>query len=238
MKSILHPGDEVLIVFTVRPTSAGTARIAFLGERYPFEPVGFWVDIQWATIAQDLKRRLDYSKLEVLFSDNGPDIQGTLVEEAMAHQRCIWHGKRDFPDVLYADGSKKFQQQSFKKKLDAIPAMGLDKAQLEQLKPEDVPEVKELADNTRQAFRELIQMLDPSRYPKARAYIENLSDHLCTFFDWWIEHKQWIFITTDAVETAFSQVKNRIKRIGRRWTEKGLINWLRVTVKEICFLHL
>lgn len=113
--------------------------------------------------------------------------------------------------------------------------MSLDKAQLEQLRPEDVPRVKELADNTRQAFRELIHMLDPSRYPKARTYIENLSEHICTFFDWWIEHRQWIPMTTNAVETAFSLVKNRIKHIGRRWTEKGLIDWLRVTMKKIFF---
>lgn len=211
--------------------------LASRGERSPFEPVGLWVNTNWASIEQDLKARLDYGKLEVLFSDGGSGIQENLLEEGMVHQRCIWHGKRDFPYLLYADGLKKPQQQPFREKLDAIPAMRLDKAQLEELKPEDLPKVKELADITKQAFRELIRMLDPAQYPKARVYIENLSEHLCTFFDWWIEHKQWIPITTNAVETAFSQVKNRIKRIGRRWTEKGLINWLMVTMKKIFFHH-
>lgn len=94
--------------------------------------------------------------------------------------------------------------------------MCLGKAQLEQLNSGDLSRVKELVSNTKQAFRELINMLDASRYPKARAYIENLSEYICTFFDWWIEHKQWVPMATNAVETAFSLVKNRIKRICRR----------------------
>jgi len=80
-------------------------------------------------------------------------------------------------------------------------------------------------------------VLDLTRYRKARYYIENLSEHLCAFFNWWIEHKKWIPITTNAAETAFSQVKNRIKHIGKQWTERGLINWLSVTVKKVLFPH-
>jgi hypothetical protein len=95
--------------------------LASRGERCPFEPVGFWVDTQWARIAQDLKARLDYSKLEVLFSDGGPGIQENLLEKAMVHQRCIWHGKRDFPYLLYADRLKSLTNNHFEKNL--VPSL-------------------------------------------------------------------------------------------------------------------
>lgn len=60
------------------------------------EPVGFWVDKDWKFIREDLEKRLDYSKLEVLFSDGGPVIEFNLLAEGMRSQRCVWHGKRDF----------------------------------------------------------------------------------------------------------------------------------------------
>ncbi len=40
-------------------------------------------------------------------------------------------------------------------------------------------------------------------------------------------------LTTNAIENAFSQVNHRIKRVGRRWSEAGLLNWLKVTFYKI-----
>ena len=40
-------------------------------------------------------------------------------------------------------------------------------------------------------------------------------------------------LNTNAIESAFSQVNNRIKRIGRRWSDKGLLNWLKVVFYKI-----
>jgi len=33
----------------------------------PFEPVGFWINTDWAQIRKDLEQRLNYDKIEVLF---------------------------------------------------------------------------------------------------------------------------------------------------------------------------
>ena len=76
-------------------------------------------------------------------------------------------------------------------------------------------------------------MLNPDKYPKARSYLLNLKEDLFTFFDVWLEKGEWIPLTTNALENGFSQVKNRIWSIGKRWTEKGLINWLRVSLQKI-----
>jgi len=87
--------------------------LASEGVKRRFEPVGFWVAKDWGFIRKDLQERLDYKKLEVLFSDGDPEIDDNLLSEGMRPQRCIWHGKRDFPILLYLDGAKKEDQQAF-----------------------------------------------------------------------------------------------------------------------------
>lgn len=207
--------------------------MASVGEGEPFEPVGFWVDKSWRQIKEDLAKRLDYGRLEVLFSDGGAGIEEALLEEGMLHQRCVLHGKRDFSYILYADGFKKAEQEPLKERLEAIPVFHLNKDNLEELSAEDAARVKELAERTHQGFRDMVEFLDPEKYPKARAYIENLSDNIATFFSWWLEKEAWIPLNTNAIESAFSQVKNRIWSIGKRWSDKGLLNWLQVTLNKM-----
>ena len=128
--------------------------LASLGSTpYRFEPVGFWIDTDWATIATELKQRLNYTTLEVLFSDGGPGIAENLLTPTMKHQRCQWHGKRDFPYLLYADGAKKQQQEPFVNKLKSIAAMRLNKDALEKLRPEDRATVETITSQTTQGFQ-------------------------------------------------------------------------------------
>ena len=207
--------------------------LASLGEKEPFEPVGFWIDKSWREIKKDLGDRLDYKRLEILFSDGEPGIEEALLEEGMLYQRCVLHGKRDFPYILYADGFKKAEHAPLKEKLEAILVFHFNKEKLEQLSSEDVPRVQELAEKARQGFQEMVNLLDPEKYPKARTYIKNLSRNIATFFSWWLERKTWIPLNTNAIESAFSQVKNRILSVGKRWSEKGLLNWLQVTMNKV-----
>jgi hypothetical protein len=207
--------------------------LASTGPTGRFEPVGFWVNTDWAQIRKDLNARLDYEKLDLLFSDGGPGIEENLLHPAMQQQRCQWHGKRDFPYLLYADGVKKSAQQPFREKLLSIPALTFTKQQLETLCPEDRAIITDIADKTAQGFQDLLDALDPATYPKTRVYIQNLIQPVTTFLSWWLTHGEAIPLTTNAVESAFSQVCNRIKRIGRRWSERGLINWLKITFYKI-----
>ena len=207
--------------------------LASLGENEPFEPVGFWIDKSWREIKKDLENRLNYKRLEILFSDGGPGIEEALLEEGMLHQRCVLHGKRDFSYILYADGLKKAEQAPLKEKLEANPVFHFNREKLEQLSPDDLPMVKTLAEKTQQEFQEMVALLDPEKYPRARVYIENLSLNIATFFSWWLGKKTWIPLNTNAIESAFSQVKNRIWSVGKRWSDKGLLNWLQVTMNKI-----
>ena len=207
--------------------------LASLGPHSRFEPVGFWINTTWAQIRQELQQRLDYEKIEVLFSDGGPGIEENLLRAGMHYQRCQLHGKRDFPYLLYADGAKKLEQAPFIEKLNSLPAMKLTKSQLEDIRPEDRHRIEQIADKTQHGFQELLTMLDPHRYPKARAYLQNLIEPVTTFLKWWLYKGEGIPFTTNAIESAFSQVCNRIKRVGRRWSEHGLLNWLKVAFYKI-----
>jgi len=151
----------------------------------------------------------------------------------MRHQRCVFHAKRDFPYILYQDGIKKKSQTKLVNFLKTIPALNVSSAYLETLSVEDKKNVKILCQRTAACFEELVQMLNPKRYPKARTYIQNLSNSVSVFFHWWLEKEEWIPFTSNLIENRFSQVKNRIKRIGRRWSDKGLQRWLMVTIQKI-----
>ena len=207
--------------------------LASTGPHGRFEPVGFWINTDWAQIRKDLNEHLDYAKLQILFSDGGSGIAENLLHEGMQQQRCQWHGKRDFPYLLYADGIKKPAQQPFTDKLRSIPALHFTKTQLEALRPEDRPAVEGIASKTTKGFQELLDILDPATYPKARAYIQNLMHPVSTFLSRWLQQGEVIPLTTNAIESAFSQVCNRIKRVGRRWSEHGLLNWLKITFYKI-----
>ena len=125
--------------------------LASQGIGYPFEPVGFWIGKGWAAINQDLEQRLAYGKIGVLFSDGGPGIEDNLLTEGISQQRCLWHGKRDFPFILYHyhDGLKKAEQEPFKTLFGQIPVFSLTKQQLEQIDPGDNQRIQELAQHTR-----------------------------------------------------------------------------------------
>lgn len=209
--------------------------LASLGEKEKFELVGMWIDESWEKIRRDLNQRLDYSKLEVLFSDGESGIEENLLAPGMRPQRCLWHGKRQFPFLLYRDQLNKAQQKEFKDKLKSIPAMNLTQARLEKLTPEDLPKVKELAEKTKQGFQELVDALPEDKYPAGRIYVENLAKGVTTFFDFWFDNKVWIPLNTNAIENAFSQVKNRIWAVGKRWSKKGLLNWLKVVLNKVFF---
>jgi len=207
--------------------------LASVGPGCPFKPVGFWVDTRWDRIRHELENRLNYGKLEVLFSDGGPGIEENLLAEGMRLQRCLWHGKRDFPFLMYADGLKKAEQQPFKSLFGEIPVFDLTRDRLEKIDPADYQTILELVQQTQRGFEQLLKALDPDKYPAARTYIRNLYQHTMTFLDYWVQNKQWIPLNTNAIESAFSRITNRIKRIGRRWSDRGLLHWLMLALRKI-----
>lgn len=199
----------------------------------PFELVGLWVGKDWKTIDGDLHHRLNYRGLRMLFSDGGPGIEDNLRAAGMDCQRCVRHGRHDFRFLLYADEVKGQDQQRFLELLNRNPLFHLRQADLEELSPADEPLVRQLVTTIRSGFAELPAALPETKYPKARTYLVNFSQRALVFFDYWLDHRRWIPLTTNIAESAFSRVVNRIKRVGRRWSEGGLLNWLTIAFRKI-----
>ncbi len=206
--------------------------MASTGEGKSFKPIGFWINESWEDIKREIEGRLDYTKLEVLFADGDREIQA-LLGEGMRLQRCVLHGEREFFHKLYLDGFKKKRQAPLKRQIGAIPIFQVNQAMMEKLEEKDKEKVGDLVNKSREGLEDILRILDPNKYSYTHAYIKNLKDNLFTFFDYWLEKKEWIPLTTNAIESAFSRVKNRLWSIGKRWTERGLLNWLKVMIQKI-----
>jgi hypothetical protein len=197
-----------------------------------FTPVGFWLDTSWEDIRRDLDKRLDYGRLEVLFSDGELGIERLLADH-MSHQRCAFHGKRDFSFTLYDDGVKRPDQSEFVDKLKEAPVFKWSQEKTETLKPEDRHRVTEMVEQTQTVFRELHELLLTRGYCQSATYINRLGDAVVTFLEHWLETGVFPPYTTNAIECQFSRFVNRVKHIGRRWSPTGLLNWLKMMFYKI-----
>ncbi|HUV59864.1 MAG TPA: hypothetical protein VMW09_07100 [Desulfatiglandales bacterium] len=117
--------------------------------------------------------------------------------------------------------------------MEDILLFSLTKELLEEVLEPEKELVVELVEEIKKGFEKLIKVLSPEKYPKASAYMENFYQNALLVFDFWLEGKGWIPLTTNAIESAFSRLVNRIKRIGRRWSEQGLTNWLAIAMRKI-----
>jgi transposase-like protein len=234
-KFLMVDGTKVALQEQGRSLGHSELRWALASEDVgrPFSLVGFWVNQNWESIRRELSRRLNYSRLRVLFSDGDPAIEDYLLSARMDQQRCIWHGQRDFSFLLYADRVKGKAQKPLRELLAQNPLFHLQKADLEAFSPADEPLLRKLVKAIRRCFRDLLTALPVDKYPKTRTYVENFSRQAMTFFDYWLDRQEWIPLTTNAIESSFSRVVNRIKRIGRRWSENGLTNWLAIACRKI-----
>ena len=64
-------------------------------------------------------------------------------------------------------------------------------------------------------------------------YIRNLAKPFVAFIDQFLETGSLIHTTSNIIEGKISLFKNRIKAIGKRWSEAGLLRWLAVAVKKL-----
>lgn len=213
----------------------GEIRFAFaaVNEYRPFELVGMWVNTSWEGCAKELFNRISTDRLEVLICDGGPGITEAFMRPGMRVQRCQWHGKRDLSFILYQDGIKKIEQQEILNAMSAIPTVGKTKAQIETIRPEDTAELNDLRNKALTGFCDLYFLLVSKGYHKAAEYISNLAQPYVTFIGYLIDNNQLIPTTSNIIESKISLFKNRIKAIGKRWSEKGLLRWLAIAVKKL-----
>jgi hypothetical protein len=56
---------------------------------------------------------------------------------------------------------------------------------------------------------------------------------MITFLRWLLLHAEALPLIINAIESQLDQICNRVKRIGRRWSDRGLLNWLTVCCYKI-----
>jgi hypothetical protein len=122
---------------------------------------------------------------------------------------------------MYADGLKKAAQQPFRSLFGQIPIFDLTKERLEKIDPADQETIQQLVQQTRQGFEQLLEALDQNKFPKTRTYIRNIYTHTMTFLDYWLQSSEWLLLNINAIESTFSRIANRIKRMGKRWSDRG-----------------
>ena len=200
---------------------------------HPFQPIGVGVNSSGEKIGEELTTLIDTTHLEVLFADGEPGIEALLLP-GMRFQRCLVHGRRDFPFLLYADGLKKKEQLPFTQHFDSLPVFSFPQKKLATLNSQDIPQVLEAIGKTRQGFLELLKILltptpTPGAGPTLRVYPVVFSP---SSIGGWKRERSYHQPPTP-LKGAFSRIKNRIRSIGRRWSDQGLLHYLRVALLKI-----
>jgi len=206
------------------------ARVVLGAERAegPWIPLGIFAGWSWKEVRKELERRIDYERLEVLISDGEPGIEA-LLGEGMKHQRCTWHGKRDLSFALYEDGYKGIENRDLVDLLSEIPLFRMNVRN----RPEVRERVEGILKESRELWEELLEIFDPEVYPRAHRYLKRLGENVFTFLEYFLERGEWIPNVSNAVENVIGRIKLRVRRIGKRWSEGGLIAIFRAMARRV-----
>jgi hypothetical protein len=217
-------------------TYGGEVRMvhASQGVGKPFEVIGRWTNTSWAAIAEQVYERIDPADVQVLISDGEPGIEEAFLHTHMKHQRCSVHVWKDLRQFLYQDGVKKAGQTEIYGLLHTVPVFTYaNKQKLETLKSKDSAEVQQHITTSQKQLLELQQVLKDKGYHKTATYIANLSEPLLTFLTRWVDTGEAAPATSNIAENRFSLIKNRIARIGRRWSEAGLQRFIDIAIHKL-----
>ena len=217
-------------------TYPGELRIVYaskgIGEA--FDVIGRWTNTSWEKIAHTIYQRIDEKDVCVLISDGGPGIEEAFLKPHMKHQRCSVHAWRNLRVLLYQDGAKKDAQQSIYKIFQNTPVFYYSKKKtMESLKSEDSALVEREINASARHLLHLHDLLKEKGYQKTATYVANLSQPLLTFLREWLTTGEVHPSTSNIAESRFSLIKNRIARIGRRWSEPGLKRWLDLAIYKL-----
>ena len=149
------------------------------------------------------------------------------------YPRCVWHGLHHFRYNLFQDGIKGSAQEPYREGTRSNPLFHLKQVNLEKLMATDKPVVRKLVETIQRNFDKLLEVLPAEKYPKTRTYVTNFPGARMTFLQYWLDHHEWPPFTTNVAESGFSRIVNRIKWVGRRWSNTGLSNWLMPAVRKI-----
>lgn len=221
-RKVLEESGELQMVYASR------------GRKEPLVEVGRWVNTPWRTIAEEVYRRIDGSTLSYLFMDGEDAIEQAFLLPGMEVQRCSVHAWRSLKAAFTTDGMREENRDTVMEWFRSLPLFHYAmEDNLEALKPEDRKEVEKGMERSRQELDKLQVFLRAKGYVKTAGYLANLADPLMTFMRTWLEQNQKIPTTNNLCENRFSLIKNRIRNVGKRWSDEGLKRWVDLAVQKL-----
>jgi hypothetical protein len=198
----------------------------------PFEIIGRWTNTSWRDISKVVYQRIQSSDIRILISDGEGGIEEAFLLPHMRHQRCSVHAWKQLRMFLFKDGVKKNQQTMFHAAMKNVPVFAYNQKKMESLKDRDAKEVKRAVEVSERQLLDLRDLLEKKGYHSTASYVAGLSSTLLTFLNEWLQTSQCCPATSNIAENRFSLVKNRIARVGRRWSEPGLKRWLDLAIHK------
>lgn len=204
------------------------------GPGHPLVEVGRWINTPWRKIAEEAYRRIDSSTLAFLFMDGEDAIEQAFLQPGMEVQRCSVHAWRSLKAAFMDDRMREANRESVMEWFRGLPLFHYAvQDNLEALKPEDREEMKKGMQRSKQELDKLQAFLRQKGYAKTAGYLANLSEPLMTFMRTWLEQGQKIPTTNNLCENRFSLIKNRIRNIGKRWSDEGLLRWVDIAIQKL-----
>lgn len=200
-----------------------------LGSRTPHgkvEVLDFSVGDGWEDVAARIRTRFRRPEPDVLVSDGEEEIPQALAGPQTRHQRCLVHARRGLPFALYRDGIKKPDQETWTEPFQAIPALQVCQAEVDQLGQADRGALQHLLETSEQAFAALLAKLPRAACPHTHQYVLGLIQDGLTYLRLLLEGGPETLVSTNRAENLMGRLALRLKRIGKRWSIPGALNML------------
>lgn len=185
----------------------------------------FSIGETWTAIAQRLRRRFS-DPPKVLVSDGEEWIPQALAGPRTIHQRCLVHARRGLPFALYQDGCKKAGRKGIENAFRRIRGLHLCQEEMTQLDPQDKAALRELLAASERALAEIERMLPADTFPQTRKYVLGLVHDGLAYLRHLLDTGEKVLLSTNRLESLWSRILLRLKKIGRRWSKEGALAML------------
>jgi hypothetical protein len=212
--------------------AGGTDIRLVVGSRTPqgkLEVLDVSVGDSWDTVAQRLRKRFP-SAPKALVSDGEEGIPLALMGPETVHQRCLFHVRRGLDHALYQDGFTKLYRQPFRERFETVDGLHITQNQLNDMDADDQDRVRQLLQRSEKAFQELKAGLPADLFPHTVAYLTGLIEDSLAYLRYLLQTGKKILLSSNRLESIWSRVVLRIKKIGRRWSRLGALRMLAATL--------
>lgn len=183
----------------------------------------------WDVVAERLRKRFP-SPPKALVSDGEEGIPSALMGPGTIHQRCLFHARRGLKYALYQDGFTKAYRQPFRERFETVGGVHVTQNQLNDIDPKDQARVQQLLEQSEKAFQELLAGIPSDLYPHTVAYLAGLVQDSLAYLRYLLQTGKKLLLSSNRLESIWSRVVLRIKKIGRRWSPQGALRMLAATL--------